>query len=73
MFSLLFIESAHWADSIIESRCPSVCLMSDVPFHVLDFKAYFARCPKILEIWNPWGKVLERSGLRIEHYSWEEV
>ena len=22
----LFIESAHWADSIIESRCPYVCL-----------------------------------------------
>ena len=25
-FFLIFIESAHWADSIIESRCPSVCL-----------------------------------------------
>ena len=24
-------------------------------------------CPKCLEIQNPWGKVLERSGLRIEH------
>ena len=23
---LIFIESAHWADSIIESRCPSVCV-----------------------------------------------
>ena len=22
----IFIESAHWADSIIESRCPYVCL-----------------------------------------------
>ena len=28
-------------------------------------------CPKFLEIWNPWGKVLERSGFRIEHFCWE--
>ena len=28
------------ADSFIELRCPSVCLF--VPFHVLDFEAYFA-------------------------------
>ena len=27
----------------------------------------------VLEIWNPWGKVLERSGLRIEHFCWEVV
>ena len=25
-------------------------------------------CPKILEFRNPWGKVLERSGLSIEHF-----
>ena len=25
-------------------------------------------CPIFLEIWNPWGKVLERSGLRYEHF-----
>ena len=48
------------------------------PFHVLDFKAYFAspsrsRMSKILEIRNLWGKVLERSGLRIEHFCWEVV
>ena len=30
-------------------------------------------CPKLLEIRNPWGKVLEGSGLRIEHFSWEVV
>ena len=22
----IFTESAHWADSVIESQCPSVCL-----------------------------------------------
>ena len=30
-------------------------------------------CPKILELQNPWGKVLERSGLRIEHFCWDVV
>ena len=25
-------------------------------------------CPIFLEIWNPWGKVMERSGLRFEHF-----
>ena len=25
-------------------------------------------CPIFLEIWNPWGKVMERSGLRYEHF-----
>ena len=38
---VLFIKSAHWADSFIESRCPLYVCMS-VPFHVLYFEAYFA-------------------------------
>ena len=29
--------------------------------------------PKNLEIRNPWGKVLERSCLRIKHFCWELV
>ena len=34
IFIVFFIESAHWADSIIESRCPfDVCLMS--PSHAI--------------------------------------
>ena len=36
----IFIKLAHWADSIQQSRCPSVSVLS--PFHVLDFEAYFA-------------------------------
>ena len=28
-------------------------------------------CPKFLEIRNPWGKVLKRSGLRIELFCYE--
>ena len=30
-------------------------------------------CPKFLEIWNPWGKEMERSGLRFEHFCWGMV
>ena len=30
-------------------------------------------CTKFLEIQNPWGKVLERRGLRIEYFCWEMV
>ena len=30
-------------------------------------------CPIFLEIWNPWGKVMERSGLRLEHFRLEVV
>ena len=30
-------------------------------------------CPKNLEIRNPWGKLLERSGVRIEHFCLEVV
>ena len=26
LFEAIFTESAHWADSVIESRCPSVCV-----------------------------------------------
>ena len=38
LIKLVFIESAHWADSIIESRCPSVC-----PFSCTRFWGLF--CP----------------------------
>ena len=31
-FSDFFIESAHWVDSVIESRCPSVCLFVTSPY-----------------------------------------
>ena len=30
-------------------------------------------CPIFLEIRNPWGKVMERSGLTFEHFSLEVV
>ena len=30
-------------------------------------------CPIFLEIWNPWGKVMKRSGLTFEHFGLEVV
>ena len=76
----LFIESAHWANSIQQSRCPCViCHLLVFPLFIYSILRPIltpltkVRCPKILEIQNPWGKVLERSGLRIEHFCWEVV
>ena len=56
--------------------CFFACLMST--FHMYILRPILppfpeVGCPKFLEIWNPWGKVLERSGLRIEHFGWELV
>ena len=35
--SVIFNESAHWADSVIQSRCPSACMYvpceEDISFH----------------------------------------
>ena len=31
------------------------------------------QCPKILDIRNPWGKLMDRSGLRFEHFSYKFV
>ena len=32
-------------------------------------------CPKVLEIWNTWGKVMERSGLTFEQFAqkWSKI
>ena len=53
--------------------CPSVCLSVcvftfEVPFNGLFTPLPEVRCPIFLEIQNPWGKVMERSGLRYEHF-----
>ena len=66
----IFIESAHWADSIIESRCPYVCL--SVPFHAIFFEAshwpsdHMTRSrpligqPSFPTIWWWWGEAICR-------------
>ena len=40
----------------------------EVPFNGLLPPLPEVRCPIFLEIRNPWGKVMERSGLRYEHF-----
>ena len=70
----IFKAWALWADAFYKSKCPSVCVFVrpsvclftfEVPFNGL-----FALLPKVgcqifLEIRNPWGKVMERSGTNI--------
>ena len=98
----------HWADSVIESPYPCVCLGHRVQFSkhrpsgpMLSISRFVrpsvctsvrlsvclsvcsllryrltvflpplpeVGCPIFLEIQNPWGKVMERSGLRFEHF-----
>ena len=54
--------------------CPSVRLFTfEVPFKRLFAPTSGIRMSKSLEIRNPWGKVIERSGLRLEHFSLEVV
>ena len=75
----IFIESAHWAKKIQQLQCPCECVCVCLSL----FMWYMLRpilpplpkigCPKILEIRNPWGKVLERIGFRIEHFCWDVV
>ena len=53
------------------SVCLCVCLMSLFMRYILrPILAPLSEvgCPKFLEIRNLWGKVLERRGLRIEHF-----
>ena len=66
-FHQLGPSGPSWSSS--RDVCLSVCL-SDVPFHVVYFEAYFA---PTLEIRSPWGKVLERKGLRFEKFCWKVV
>ena len=82
VIQIWFSKNRPLADSFIESRCPCVCV-SVCLFHRGQCVWYILRpilpplpkvgCPKFSEIRNPWGKVLERSGLRIEHFCWEVV
>ena len=55
------------------SVCVSVC--SFLRYRLTVFLPPLPKvgCPIFLEIRNPWGKVMERSGLRFEHFSLEVV
>ena len=74
-------KSIAWADAFSKSKCPSVC-GSVCPF-VCSLFTYRLNvflpplpkvgCPIFLEIPNPWGKLMERSGLRSKHFCLEVV
>ena len=51
--------------------CLFVCVCSLLRYHLTVFLPPLTKvgCPIILEIRNPWGKVMERSGLKVEHFS----
>ena len=81
---LIFKASALWADAFYKSKCPSVCLwcvcLSVCPsVHFLRYRLTVflpplpVGCPIFLEIRNPWGKVMERSGLIFEHFCLQVV
>ena len=54
--------------------CLFVCLFTfEVPFNGLFAPTSQSRMSNILEIRNPWGKVVERSGLTFEHFCLEVV
>ena len=70
MYVRIFKASALWADAFYKSKCPSVrlCVCSLLRYRLTVFLPQFPEvgCPIFLEIRNPWGKVIERSGLRYE-------
>ena len=72
----IFKASVLWVDAFYKSICPYVCLC--VCLCVCSLLRYRlnvflpplpeVKCPKFVEIRNPWGKVMERSGLTFEHF-----
>ena len=72
----IFKASALWADTFYKSICQSVCLL--VHFLRYCLTVFLPPLPEVgclifLEIRNPWGKVMERSGLTFEHFCLEVV
>ena len=79
--AIIFKASALCADAFYKSKCLSVCL--SVCVSVCSLLRYRLNvflpplpevgCPIFLEIRNPWGKIMERSGLTLEHFCLEMV
>ena len=78
----LFKASALWAAAFYKSKCPYVCVCVCVCVGLfVHFLRYCLNvflppfpevgCPILFDIRNPWGKVMERSGLRFEHSFWK--
>ena len=77
----LFKALALWADAFYKSKCPSVCLcvcLSVCSLFRYRLTVFLPPLPEVgcqifLEIWNPWGKVMERSGLTFEYFCLELI
>ena len=59
--------------SVCVSVCPFVCSLLRYRLNVFLPPLPEVGCPIFLEIQNPWGKVMERSGLTFEHFCLEVV
>ena len=84
---VIFETSALCADAFYKSKCPHVCLCVRLcvlvsvcflfRYHLNVFLPPFSSIwyPKILKIRNPLGKVVERNGLRFEHFTqkWSQI
>ena len=74
--AMFFKALALWADAFYKSECPSVCLcvclsvFSLLRYRLTVFSTPLPEvgCQIFLDILNPWGKVMERSGLTFEHF-----
>ena len=64
-----FKASAPWANAFYKSKCPCVCSLLRYRLNVFLPPLPEVEYPIFVEIRNPWGKVMERSGLRFEHFS----
>ena len=69
----IFKASALWANAFYKSKCLSVCSLLRYCLTVFLPLIPEVGCPIFLDIRNLWGKVMERSGLRFEHFSLEVV
>ena len=68
----------HWLSySFYKSKCPhlcvSICLFVSLSYFLTQFNRLFSplpkgQCPNCLDFRNPCGKVMERSGLRFDHF-----
>ena len=79
---VLFKASALWADAFYKLKCPSACLSFRPSVCVFTFEVPFKRLfaptsqspvSNIFRDRNPRGKVIERSGLRLEDFCLEVV
>ena len=77
--SVFFLLSKHWPSgpmlsislNVRVSVRVSVCSLLRNRLNVFLPPLPEIGCPILIEIRNPWGKVMKRSGLRFEHFFWK--